>query len=426
MLSSIGQNVINVTDTIFLGRVGAAELGAIGLVGTFFLAFAMLGFAFSKGAQILIARRAGEENNSAIGYIYDNLVIFQIGFSVLVFLFLHFGGKAVLNQFVNSTEILQMCMEYLSWRKISVFWAFTAFAIVALYTGLGKTRIIILSTIFLALVNIILNYGLIFGRMGLPEMGIAGAGLASSVAELAAAIVLILSTFFNPILKRFRLYKFKRIRFDIIKRLTKISYPIALQFLIGIGGWFVFFSFVENLGETDLAAANVIRTMILFLGVPVWGMSSATQTIISNIIGQERKNEVWGTAWKIGFFTLFLTLIVSLAIIFIPRQLLGIITDNPQIIEASLHSLYLLFPILALFSLSSIIFNSISGTGAIRQAMVIETVSVITYLCYAYVIVMKLSKSLVWAWSSEFVYWGLLIVISSWYLRSRKWHDLKL
>ncbi len=426
MLSSLAQNVINVTDTVFLGRVGQVELGAMGLVGVFFYTFMMMGYGFSKGAQILIARRAGQGKQKSIGWLFSNLLYFEILLAVLLFFILYFFGEAILAQFVNSAAVLEACKEYLSFRNYSLFVGFIAFSLVAFYTGIGKTRIIIYSTIILGLVNIILNWSLIFGKFGMPEMGIAGAGLASTIAETSAGIFLLIFTVFNKEVKAYRLFKYNRINWNQIRSLTALSFPIVIQFLIGLGGWFVFFSLVENLGEEELAISNIIKALYLFFGVSTWGFGSACQTIISNLIGQKRQDEVWSTTVRITILSLAFTAGVSLIIALFPEWLLNIVTDDVTLIEDSKPVLYLLIFILFNFNLATIIFHAVSGAGAIRESLAIEFVAVVCYLAYVYFIIFIVQGNLLQAWSSEFAYWTSLFILSVWYIRSGRWKSIRL
>ena len=106
--------------------------------------------------------------------------------AISLFLFMQYGCTYFFTLFVDSKEILDKSMEYLEYRSWGVFFSYTGLAVIALYTGIARTKFILVDTMILGIVNIILNYGLIFGRLGLPEMGMAGAGLASTIAEIAA------------------------------------------------------------------------------------------------------------------------------------------------------------------------------------------------------------------------------------------------
>ncbi len=426
MLSSIAQNVINVTDTIFLGRVGEVELGAMGLVGVFFYSFMMIGFGFSKGAQITIARRAGEEKLEVIGTIMSNLIYIMLFLSLAIFLLLQWYAPTILAQFVDSKAVYEASLEYLKYRNYSLFLGFLGFAIIAFYTGIGETRIIIMSTILLAIINVILNYSLIFGKFGLPAMGIAGAGLASTIAESIATVFLVSYTVLNTSLKKYNILRVFQLNFDLIKKLVNLSAPIVFQFIIGLGSWFVFFSLIENLGEQPLAISNIIKTLYLFFMVTTTGLGSACQTLISNLIGQDQANLVWATTKKIILMSVVLTLVFGVIIALFPDWLLSIVTDDMDLIVASRPILYLLIFILLICAISSPVYHAVSGTAAIKVSLLIQLVAVVAYLAGMYWVIFSIEGNLWQAWSAEFIYWLVLFVISVWFIRSGYWEGLKI
>jgi len=425
MVSSLAQNIINLTDTIFLGRVGQTELAAIGLVSIFFYSFVMIGLGFSKGAQIIIARRAGENNFGAIGQILWNVLYFQLTAALVIFLLLHFYGDHILNCFVNATSILNASSAYLEYRNFSLFFSFIGFALIAFYTGIGKTKIIIYSTIIITVLNIVLNYVLVFGKFGFPQMGIVGAGLASTIAEACGSLYLLVFTFFGNVQKQFQLFKNHILDFSLVKKMIKLSMPIVTQFLFGIGSFFLFFSFIEKLGEQELAISNIIKALFLFFIVPTTGLGSAGQTVISNLLGQHAQKMVWPTTIKIIWLSIICTAVFCLLILFLPEALLSIITNDYTLIEASKPILYLLAIILVLYSISSAIYYTVIGVGAIGVSLKIQIVAAVGYLLYTYTVVYLIKGNLLMAWTAEFVYWIIILIWSAWYIKSNKWIKLK-
>ena len=105
ILSLVAQNVVNVTDTAFLGRVGEVELGASAIGGLFYISIFMLGFGFGSGAQILIARRNGEKNFADIGRIFNNSLYFLVALAFALFLFIYFLSPVVLKPFIASSGV---------------------------------------------------------------------------------------------------------------------------------------------------------------------------------------------------------------------------------------------------------------------------------------------------------------------------------
>lgn len=425
MISSLAQNIINLTDTIFLGRVGQTELAAIGLVSIFFYSFVMIGLGFSKGAQIIIARRAGENNFNAIAKVLWNVLYFQLTAASIIFLLLHFYGAYILSYFVNATSILNASSTYLDYRNFSLFFSFTGFALISFYTGIGKTKIIIQSTIILAVLNIVLNYVLVFGKFGFPQMGIAGAGLASSIAEAGGSLYLMLFTFFGSVQRQFQLFKNHILDLKLVNKMIKLSMPIVTQFLFGIGSFFLFFSCIEKLGEQELAISNIIKALFLFFIVPTTGLGSAGQTVISNLLGQHAHKLVWPTTIKIIWLSIICTAVFCALILFFPEILLSIITNDYALIEASKPILYLLAVILMFYTVSSAIYYTVIGVGAIGVSLKIQIAAAVGYLLYTYIVVYLIKGNLLMAWTAEFVYWIIILIWSALYLKSKKWAHLK-
>lgn len=428
MLGSAAQNVIALIDSVFLYHLSEVDFAAIGFVGVFYLTVAAIGYGFSKGGQIIIARRLGEGNISEVGRAFRVMMSFEIGLAALLFLFMQFGAQWLFGFLVDSPLIYAKSLDYLEYRSWGVFFAYAGVSIIALYTGIAQTRFIIWDTIFMALVNGLLCYGLIFGHWGLPAMGIAGAGLSSTIAEAAALIVFVLYMLFDKKIKQFTLVKFSTINFDMLKLQYQVSTPIIAQMVIGLGSWFLFFSIVENLGERELAITNLVRMVYLVLCIPTWGYASGVNTMVSGFIGMRKRQAVIPITWKTAKASWLSTMIVALPVLFFPSfflyPLLGK-TDMSLIVEAQ-PIFYVLIGILTAFSIGAIYFNGLAGTGATLFGLKLQGFAVIIYLVYVFFIIEVFDLGLAWAWAAEIIYWCFLLFISIWYLNSGRWHWLKI
>ena len=425
MIGSAVQNLITLTDTIFLGRVGKIELGAIGLVGVFYLMIASIGYSFSKAGQIMVARRVGSKKLDEIGPIYYSMLAFALSLALVLFLFMQFGASFFFGLFINNKDIYTACIAYLDYRSFGIFFSYAGVIIVALYTGVARTQVIIYNAVVLGIVNTILNYGLIYGKWGFPEMGIAGAGLASTVSEGIAFSVFIVYMVWDKKNRLYGLFKFPRIDLTIIKLQLKLSTPIVLQSVVGMGSWFIFFVIVEDMGETELAISNIMRAVYLLFMIPCWGFASSVNTLVSNLIGKNKLEEVFWVTTQTAILCFSVTMICALALFLFPDIILRIGTDNPDLIEQSLRLTGVLTAILALFSVGAIFFNGLVGTGATNQALMLQIVCVVFYLIYIYVVVHLIGCSLETAWMAEFYYWIISLATSVWYLWSARWKNIK-
>lgn len=425
MIGSAVQNIITLTDTIFLGRVGEVELGAIGLVGVFYLMIASIGYSFSKAGQIMIARRVGEDDIEKIGVITYSMGAFALFLATLLFFFMQFGSRWFFGLFVDSQEIYEACIAYLDYRSIGVFFSYVGVIAVALYTGVARTTVIIYNAIMMGVSNMVLNYGLIYGVWGFPEMGIAGAGLASTISEVLATVVFVIYIMFDKHARSYGLLQKPKIDIGIIKAQLKLSTPIVLQSVVGMGSWFIFFILIEDMGETELAISNLMRAVYLLLMIPCWGFASGTNTIVSNLIGKEELKLVFPTVSKVAWLCFVVTMICSASLLIAPNMMLKIGTDNPYLIEESKRLIWVLILTLALFSIGAIYFNGLVGTGATNQALLMQTLSVCIYLGYLYVAIKIINCSLEVAWMGEIYYWMVSMTLAIWYLRSSRWHNIK-
>ena len=427
MLGSAAQNVIALSDSVFLYHRSEDDFATIGFVGVFYLVIAAIGFGFSKGGQIMIARRMGEGAFGEVGRTFYAMVYFELALALVLFLFMEFGIYYFFSLFVDSDIIFYKSLEYLDYRKYGVFFAYVGVAIIALYTGIARPVFIVVDTAILAIVNIILNYALIFGKWGFPEMGIAGAGLASTIAEAVAFLVFLLYVGFDKQSHAMRLFHLPSIDWTLIKTQFRLGSPIVAQAVVGLGSWFVFFGIVENLGERPLAITNLVRMVYLVLSIPCWGFSSGVNTLVSNLIGAGRKDEVFAVIWKTAKICFLFTMVLTLPVAIFPEAILYPLlgSSDMSLITDARPIFWVLVGILTVFSIGGVFFNGLAGTGATYFGLKVQLICAILYLAYIYIVVEFTNGGLPWAWASEIFYWILIVSITIWYLRTTRWHTMR-
>ena len=425
IVGSLGYNIVAATDTFFIGRSGdQVALAAMGLVAAFYLMITLIGLSFSRGGQILIARRVGERKWRSVGSITQNMLYFQILLATAFYIILKFFSYPILDLFINSPEILSASEGYLYYRIDGIFFGYGGLTAIALYSGVGRTNIIIYNTIVLGIVNVALDYCLVFGYYGFPEMGIEGAGMASAIAEIVAFFTFFIYAWFDKESQRYHLFKLPRINWDLIKVQFKLSTPIALQSGVGLFSWFIFFSLIEKLGTQELAISSAIRVVYLLFSVAAWGFGSGTSTIISQLIGSNKHGEVFWTTVKIMLICIGITAIQGSLLLIVPERIILLVTDDVEIISSSIDFMYMLFFIEIGVAAYTIFYNAIVGTGAITVGLTINIITAVVYIAYIYFGVI-FKESLFLAWSSEFVFAFMVLSISTWYLYSNRWQKVK-
>jgi putative MATE family efflux protein len=425
ILGSLAQNVLNVTDTAFLGRVGEIALGASAIGGVFYLAVVMLAWGFGIGTQIIIARRNGEMEYGRIGGTVAHSLYFLVPLSVILFILMRFFSNEVLQYIIKSPQVLESTTIFIRYRSYGIFLATVSIAFRAFFIGIMQTRVIIWSTIVLALFNIILDYVLIFGKFGFPEMGIAGAALASVIAEATGVIFLVLYTVARIPNEKYRIFKLHRFSWDDYTRHIRISLPVMGQHFLSMSSWLVFFLLVEKLGERALAVSNIIRSYYVVLMIPIWGLASATSTLVSNLIGQGRNSEIIPLMNKIVRLCFMLVLGLGMLGSLFPRQALMVYTPDQELIRASLDVLYVANIAAVALGVAFIFFNALAGTGKTQVSFIIEMVVITIYLAITYILTEGIQANITMVWTVEIVYGATMAALSRIYLRYGKWHSIR-
>ncbi len=426
ILGSVVQNIISVTDTAFLGRVGEIELGAAAIGGVFYLTLIMLGFGFSVGTQIIVARRFGESRQKEIGSVIEHSHYFLIVLAIFLMLAMKGTMPFIFEKILDSDQIRNATKEYLNYRIFGLLFACVNFGFRAFYIGIARTKVITWTTIFMALTNVFFDYVLIFGKLGFASYGIAGAAIASVIAEIAACIFFIFYTLKFVDIKFYGLFKFERFNFSLLKRILTVALPMMMQNFISFTGWFFFFLFVEKMGEHSLAISNVIRSIYVVMLIPIWGFTSATNTLVSFAIGQKRTNEVVPIVIKTLKLCIVGVIILVTTNMIIPEKILSIYTNNLNLIIDSLPALRVVSVAAIFLTIGFVFFSGVSGTGMTKISFSIETIVIVLYVLITYILVNIQNSSVELVWSVE-VFYGIIIGLLSYlYLKFGNWRDKKI
>lgn len=421
IIGSIAQNIINVTDTAFIGRLGEVALGGGAIGGLFYMALIMFGWGFGVGTQIVVARRFGEGAFRPIGRTIEHGYLFQMLLAVLIFSVVKIFGNQIISFVVESDAVTQTSHEFVRFRIWGIFFAHTNFIFRAFYVGIGQTRVITFTTLVMVAFNVFLDYALIFGNFGFPEMGVSGAALASVIAEISCTIAFVLYTALRVPRQKYRLFSFKVFSSKLLFRLIRISTPMMLQNFFSFGVWFVFFLIIEKMGESELAVSNIIRSIYVILMIPIMGFASATNSLVSFVIGKGDNDQVLGVIRKVIIMCAAGVLVIVAFCSLFPEALLSVYTNDMHLISMGVPIIYIISVASVLLGIGFILFSGVSGTGKTNVSLLIEVLVLIIYLGITAIFVRVFHVPVELVWGVEVVYGLLLIIISYSYLRSKRW-----
>ena len=409
IMSMLMEQLINITDALFLGHVGETELGASALAGIYYLAIYMLGFGFSLGLQVMIARCNGEHNYNLTGRTFFQGLYALFFMSCLLYLFTRLISPILLKNLITSPKIYQATLQYLNWRCYGLLFSFPALALRAFFTGIISTRALTHAAIGAIVINILLNYFLIFQT----RLGISGAAMASSLAEMGSFLILLfyLRTKINSLKYGLQtVYDPK-----LLSKLFHLSVWSMLHAFISVVPWFLFFVVIEHLGQTELAISNIIRSVSTLFFVIVNSFASTTGSLVSNLIGAGQAKYLFPLCRKIlrsGYAFGFPLITIALLC---RHWIIGFYTDNEMLIrQAGIPFIVMLLNYT--FALPGYV-NAVTGTGNTKIAFVFQLTTIICYLFFLYMLYHYLQTDLAIYMLAEYLFVLLLAVQSVIYLK---------
>lgn len=426
LLGLLAQNIINVTDTAFLGHVGEVALGAAAMGGLLYICVYTVAFGFSIGSQILIARRNGEGNYRDVGPVMMQGSMFSFLMAVVLAVVMYIFAGPLIRMLITSDTIYEATYQFFTWRIWGFLFAFLNVMFRAFYIGITNTKVLTLSSIVMALVNVVLDYGLVFGELGLPEMGVRGAALASVIAEASSLVFFLIYTYCRIDLRKYGFRRSFSVDFSMVSKIMSISSFTMIQYFLSMAIWFVFFMALERLGQRELAIANIVRSVYIVLLIPVQALATTANTLVSNLIGAGGTDKVVALLHRIARVSFVIMVVCVILTVLFPDLILSVYSGDPTLISESVPALYVVCGAMMIASLANIYFNGISGTGNTQAALVLETGVLIFYALYVVIVGMVLRQPVEICFTTEVVYYSLMLFFSIIYLKKAKWQNKKI
>lgn len=417
------------TNTIFLGYykpegvIATTQdlLAASGIAGIYYLTIVMVGYGLSSGMLMLMSRKAGENDVFGLGKLFSNGVLLSLALSILLIGASYFIAPLLFNQVIHDASIREAAISFIKIRYWGLPFVMLCQLSNSLFLATSKSKVIVLGSLIQTISNILLDYLLIFGIGIFPEMGLNGTALASVLSEVFYLITVLWIIEKSSLFKQYRISYFSNPDWKLMKETLVKSSPLIMQYFLSIGAWEVFFIYVEHLGKTESAVSQILRSVFGLVGVVTWALASTCNSMVSNVIGQGKLDEVIPLIKKIIVVSFSISFLLGIAVISFPGDFLRLLTSDEMLVQKGIVSLRIVVLATWMLSVSTICFNGVLGTGNTRINMFFEFIAIIFYVVYITIVIEKLRLPLPYAWASEFVYWLSLFILSSFYLYSGRW-----
>ena len=333
IIGQLGNLILNFADTLMIGHHSTEELAAAAFVNNMFTLVIIFAIGFTYAVTALVGILYGQENTHRIGELMKSataantcMALFLSFIMIVLYLNVHRLGQP--------EELLPLICPYFLIQLVSLpfvcwFNTFRQFT-----DGITDTKVAMWILIGGNVMNIFGNWILIYGNLGMPEMGLLGAGLSTMISRIMMTIVMI-GIFF--VSKKYREYKegwnIGKVHYADFKKITVLGFPLALQMGMETAAFSLSSLMVGWFGTESLAAHQVMLTISQLGYMIYYGLAAAVAVRISNFMGQRDFLAVRRTATA-GIHLVFLLALVTSVPVFIFRHIIGgLFTDNVNVIS---------------------------------------------------------------------------------------------
>jgi MATE family multidrug resistance protein len=420
----ISHTTLNIVDTAMVGRLGDISLAAVGL-GSFFILVAVLVFgALNIGTQALTSRRLGENRPEEYPRIVANSLLLAFVVGLAASAAGYFLSPWIFSLLSGDPDVVSTGVPYLEIRLLGLFTMVMIFTLRGFVFGVARVRIDMTVSIIVNLLNILLNYLLIFGKLGFPRLEVRGAALASVISTVVGlALYLILVNW--KILVGTARRSAGLLSSEIMRTIIRISAPRAAQ-SVSIVGFLVFLSFIGRIGIKELAISNIIFkafNLSFMIGMSV-GVASAT--LVGRSLGEGKENLASRYGWRSALIGSVLMGITGTLFMFFPRQIMGIFSDSAETVELGVTAFRMLGAFQLIDGVGIVLSRTLQGAGSTMYVMVCEMICIwFVMIPFSWLAVVHYGAGMTIAWVALYLYMIVFSLMMAWKFHEGGWKRVR-
>ena len=341
----VSEFLMVLADSVMVGRLGTEYLAAIGIATMFGELLWVIVWPMAPGTQTIASRRYGRQKNKTdqgavvqgalkqkTGETLDNAIIVAIVMGCVAIVVAMFS-KPILGLLLDDKALIPMAQVYISTLKWLMPLAGIFYAIYGFLAAINKTKIIMVATIGLNVLNILFNYILIFGKFGFPALGIMGAALGTVLAQSMGTIFLVGYVLLSRHVRPYHCLKFKKLRWNIIVDILRFSGPIIVQLSIALLIFLYYESVIANIDTLYLAATHIIFTVFVLKRTMVGGFAEGGSILVGNALGEGKKREAVCFAYASEAIAILIGVLLFALILFFAEDIVRLFNAEPELVD---------------------------------------------------------------------------------------------
>lgn len=421
------ESLFAVIDVYFVSQLHDNDaVATIGLTESVLTLIYSLAMGLSMGATAMVARRIGEKNPAAAATAAAQAIFVGVCLSVVISLVGTLYSRELLSLMGASEQLMEKNAGYIRWMLSGNITIMMLFLINGIFRGAGDASIAMRSLWLANGLNIILDPVFIFGFGPVPAFGVEGAAIATNIGRGMGVL--------------YQVYHLQRgkgmiklhardllVKWDIVRRLVKVSAGGTGQFLIGSASWIFLVRIMADFGSAALAGYTIAIRLIVFAILPAWGMANAAATLVGQNLGAGFPDRAARSVWRAAFFNMVFLAVVTVLFFSLARPIVGMFTTDIDVLQNGVQCLQVVSLGYIFYAYGMVINQSFNGAGDTQTPTIISFFGFwIFQIPLAYTLAKAVDVGPVGVYAAISIAESLMAVVAIIIFRRGKWKLIKI
>lgn len=399
IVEQVLMTLVSMVDMMMVGSLGAGAIAAIGLSNQPMFTAQALFSAVSVGNTALIARLMGARDVKGANHAARQSFMLAMVMSGLLTTFVLAAAPHIIAFMGAEPDVAPMGIAYTRIVGFSLLFSLSSLILNGVLRGAGDMKTPMRVNITANLINVVGNYLLIFGKFGLPQLGVTGAAYSTLFSRFVALCMVLWVFFSGRFMLRFHYKDSWRPDFEVIKRIFRVGLPASLEQVIMRMGMMLYARTVSGLGTVAYAAHQVAINIEGLSFTPGMGFAMASTTLVGQSLGADRPDLAKRFGLEARKIAMILMGSVGVILFLLPRQLMSLYTSDPNVIRLGVMCLRIIALVQPMMASNFVMMGSLRGSGDTRFVMVATLAGIwCVRLTLAIFLVKHLGLGLMGAW----------------------------
>ena len=375
ILEMLMESIFALVDIFYVSRVSVNAVATIGLTESVITLVYAVAIGLSMAATAIVARRVWEKDLEGASQAAVQVILLGIVVSLLVSVIGVFYAKEILGLMGAEPDLISEGYGYTQVLIGGNVTIMLLFLINAIFRGAGNASIAMWTLVLSNGLNIVLDPIFIFGFGPIPEFGVQGAAIATTIGR-GTAVLYQLYILFNGQGKVKIALKDLAVRINVMFNLIKVSLGGIGQFLIGTSSWVFLMRIMSEFGSEVLAGYTIAIRVMMFTLMPAWGMSNAAATLVGQNLGAQQPDRAEQSVWKTGKYNAMFMGLVSVFYLIFAKQIILLFNTQPEVVKYGALCLRVLASGYVFYAYGMVVIQSFNGAGDTK------TPTYINFFCF--------------------------------------------